>query len=372
MLILGIESSADESSIALVKDGKEIIKNITISQINKHKDFNGIVPELAAREHLTNLPFILENNFTKDELLNVDYIALTTAPGLAPALQVGKSFTNGLSYALNKPIIKINHVHAHGYAVFLERDYQNNLPQFPMLMLVASGGHTQLMLFKENITQFEILGSTIDDAAGEAFDKIACMLDLGYPGGPIIESLALKGDNKAFKFPRPLLDKNNLDFSFSGLKTAVRYHIEDYEKLVKKSTYNYYLNQSTNNKLLDNEYFTDSINEKNDSKSKKNPSKNLELNEKTKQLLKNYWIQDTCASFQQAVVDVLINKTAKATTDYKVKSVVIGGGVSANSFLINSLANKITNELKTPFYYPSIQFSGDNAAMIAGLAFHLI
>ena len=273
MKILGIESSCDETAAALVDytGGRfSVLSNVVASQIEIHKKTKGVVPEVAARCHVEAIiPVIKEamQNETKP-----DAIAITKGPGLVTSLRIGVDTARTLSFFWGVPMIGVNHLEGHIYASVL----QNTAIEFPALCLVVSGGHTELVLMKKHL-DYKIIGETRDDAAGEAFDKVAKILDLGYPGGPEISKLAKEGNPKAIDFPRPMIDSKDFDFSFSGLKTAVLYYVKN----LKPKTYN----------------------------------------------LK----PDICASFEQAVVDVLVAKTICAAKKYKVKTVILGGGVSANN-----------------------------------------
>ncbi|MFH1392502.1 MAG: tRNA (adenosine(37)-N6)-threonylcarbamoyltransferase complex transferase subunit TsaD [bacterium] len=284
MQILAIETSCDETAIALLDDFK-IIKNLVASQVKIHAPFGGVVPHLAAREHEKNLPILF-----KKIKSDFDLVAVTIGPGLSPCLWRGINFAK----KLNKPIISVNHLSGHIYA---------NWPfEFPALALIVSGGHTQLVSITKH-QDYKILGQTRDDAAGEAFDKVAKLLNLGYPGGPIIEKMAKKGNAEKYALPRPMINSKNYDFSFSGLKTAVLY-------LVRSVKINKF---------------------------------------------------DLCASFQKAVIDVLLFKTQKAVQEFKPRSLVFGGGVMANQ----ALRKAIKNSLHAKYYIPNIKFCLDNAAMIA-------
>ena len=309
MLILGIETSCDETSVAIVEDGKKTLDCNISSQIKTHSEFGGVVPEIAARMHsealLSLIDLTLKN--TGVSLRNIDALAVTSEPGLIGALLVGTSSAKALAYALDKPLIPVNHILGHLYAANLE--YEIN---YPVIGLIISGGHT-LLLKADNFTEYKILGSTVDDAAGESFDKVAKMLDLGYPGGPIIEKNALNGNPSAISFPRPMINDNNFNFSFSGLKTSVYLYSQ----------------------------------------------KNIETMNKS----------DVCASFQSAVFDVLIHKTIQAARTMNIGNIIIGGGVAANKTLKNRF--KQTVDADTKIYFPSLNLCADNAAMIAGAAYHL-
>lgn len=318
MLILGIETSCDETSASLVKDGREILSSIILSQDTLHRNFGGVVPEIACRAHLESIMGVINNALAdaKIQLTEIDAIAVVNTPGLIGALLIGVTAAKTLCMVLDKPLIATDHLHAHIYANNLE---YADIP-YPAVSLVVSGGHTILFL-SESETKHVPLGWTIDDAAGEAFDKVAKILGLGYPGGPIIDKLARRGNQCAVTFPRAYLEKDSLDFSFSGLKTAVLY---------------YYRGQDLKN--------TD------------------------KKTLSDQKIADIAASFQEAVVDVLVDKTALAAKMYNVRGILTGGGVAANSRLRQRLKDK-SKELSIPVYCPSVRLCTDNAAMVAGLAY---
>lgn len=315
MLILAIETSCDETSVAILKDGKKLLSNIVYSQEKMHAKFGGIVPEIAARKHIeTIIPTINKALVKANTKLNkIDYIAITNGPGLITSLMIGIDTAKSLSFALKIPIIPIHHTESHIYSNFIE----NNEIKFPALALVVSGGHTNLILMKDH-GKYEEIGSTRDDAAGEAFDKVAKLLNIGYPGGPIISEKADMGNSRAYAFPRPMINSSDFDFSFSGLKT-------DVFRLVQKK------------------------------KGKFTPQE----------------INNICASFQMAVVDVLVSKTIKAAAKYNVASVLLAGGVSANKLLRRKLKSAVNQELEnTEFYYPDFQYCTDNAAMVAQAAYY--
>lgn len=318
MLILGIETSCDETSASLVKDGREILSSIVLSQDVLHRTFGGVVPEIACRAHVESIISVINNALidAKIPLTEIDAIAVVNTPGLIGALLIGVTAAKTLCMALDIPLIAIDHLHAHIYANNLESDTIS----YPAISLVVSGGHTILFL-SESETKHAPLGWTIDDAAGEAFDKVSKILGLGYPGGPIIDKLARHGNPRAVTFPRTYLEKDSLDFSFSGLKTAVLYHCRG---------------QDIKN--------TDA----------KTPSDQI--------------IADIAASFQEAVVDVLVDKTALAAKRYNVRGILTGGGVAANSRLRQRLKDK-SEDLSIPVYCPSTRLCTDNAAMVAGLAY---
>jgi len=308
MNILGIESSCDETSIAVICNGE--LKSNLISSQHFHKDFGGVVPELSSRAHLQIITPLLKQALAQAEISKeeIDVISATAGPGLIGAVLVGLTFAKGLSFSLNKPFVPVNHIEGHIYSGFL----MNEKPTFPYLCLVISGGHT-LLLIVESETKIIKLGSTIDDAAGEAFDKTAKMLGLGYPGGIKIQDEAEKGNPDAIDFPISQC-KNEYDFSFSGLKTAVlRYIQKEYGSSVE-------IPQSK--------------------------------------------IPDIAASFQKAAVEALAQKSERALKNYKVNSISVVGGVAANKYLRNRFS-EISEKYKKKLVIPDLQFCGDNAAMIA-------
>jgi len=313
MKIFGIETSCDDTTASVVEDGVKVLSNVIASSIDLHQTTGGVVPEVAAREHLRQISPVVDKALTDAgcEWKDIDAIAVTTSPGLIASLLVGINTAQTIAYIHQKPLIEVNHVHGHIYANFLERETP---PQFPILVLTVSGGHNELMLMRGH-HDFEKLGETLDDAAGEAFDKVARLLGLGYPGGPIISKLAEAGNPEAFSFPRPMLDKENrLNFSFSGLKSAVRREVEQLKKV------------------------DDQI------------------------------IADLCASFQQAVIEVLVDKLVLATQEHEVKEVHLAGGVSANGLLRKIAREKLPDKL--PLHWPVEHiFCTDNAAMIAGAGY---
>ncbi len=308
MRILAIESSCDETAVAvLVGDGEKVTleSSLVRSQIDIHEEYGGVVPEVAAREHLEMIMPMLRRLVPSDGE-GIDAIAVTAGPGLAPALRVGVETAKALATFWNKPLVPVCHLEGHIYAAWL-----SGAPVFPALALIVSGGHTELVLMKGH-GDFGRLGETIDDAAGEAFDKVAKMLGLGYPGGPKVDLLAKNGDKTAFNFPRAMLDPKKLDFSFSGLKTSVLYTLREHE-----------------NELAD-ETFRANI----------------------------------AASFEEAVVDVLVKKTRQALERTGAKSVILAGGVAANKTLRNRLS-ELSTETGVPLFLPDFKYSLDNAAMIA-------
>lgn len=305
MLILGIETSCDETAVAIVENGKKIRANVVSSQLKIHRPFGGVVPELASRAHLEFLPLALDSALRQSNLSlsDIKAIAVTCGPGLIGCLIVGVSLAKSLSYVLHLPLIGVNHLEGHLHSYLLTRDIKP-----PFVGLVVSGGHTSLVLVKD-YGDYSSLGETRDDAAGEAYDKVARMLELGYPGGPLIERLARDGNPESIKFPRAI--PNSLDFSFSGLKTAVLYYIRQHG--------------ITN-------------------------------------------AADIAASFQAAVVDTLVKKCLMALKKTGVKKIVLGGGVSANSALRRALKEAGKKE-GVGVYFPPKRLSTDNAAMIAAIGY---
>ncbi|MBD3374929.1 tRNA (adenosine(37)-N6)-threonylcarbamoyltransferase complex transferase subunit TsaD [candidate division KSB1 bacterium] len=306
MLVLGIETSCDETSAAVV-DKNRTLSNIVATQ-TEHIEFGGVVPEFASRAHIRQLPTIVRMALKKADvqICDLDGCAVTYGPGLAGSLLIGLLFCKGLAQSLKIPWIGINHLEGHIMAVAAEKAP----PDFPYLALVVSGGHT-LLVKVENPLQYEIVGRTIDDAAGEAFDKTAKILGLGYPGGPIIERHAKNGNGRAIDFPRAMLDKNHLDFSFSGLKTAVLYYAQSL-----------------------------STRERQDK------------------------VDDIAASFQQAVIDVLVEKSMRALERFKIKNFILSGGVARNSTLRDAFSHSC-RENQIDFRVPAPELCTDNAAMIA-------
>jgi len=302
MIILGIETSCDETSICILKDGKEVLANIVSSQIDIHKEFGGVVPEIASRHHIKNISYVLDEALEKAgiELKDVTAIAVTYGPGLVGALLVGVSFAKSLAYALNVPLVPVHHIQGHIAANYLTS--QELKP--PFISLVVSGGHSHIIEVKD-YTKFKILAKTRDDAVGEAFDKVARVLGLGYPGGPKVSRLAKDGQD-TYKLPTTKFD--NLDFSFSGIKTAV-----------------------------------------------------LNLANKEKDNLRK---ADVAKSFENNVCNVLIENTIKAMKERGIKNVALAGGVAANNVLREALKTK-TSENGFKAYIPNLEYCTDNAAMIA-------
>ena len=305
MKTLGIETSCDETAIAVYDSKEGIIGESIHSQIKMHAKYGGVVPELASRDHCLKIVEVLNNALGKNSINSIDKIAYTSGPGLLGALLIGESFAQGLSTALNIPLIPINHLEGHLMSPMME------FPEIkmPFICLLVSGGHSMIVDVKEK-GNYEIIGQSRDDAVGEAFDKVAKLLELGYPGGPPLEKIALDGNPDAYDFPRPMINSDNLDMSLSGLKTAVLYTVKKIESL---------------------------------DESKK---------------------ADISASFQKAITDLLVTKIKKSIQETNRKDVIIAGGVAANKF-IRSEFKKLEGLLGIKVYYPDLKYCGDNASMIA-------
>ena len=313
MLVLGIESSCDECSAAVVEDGRRILSNEIATQIEIHKAYDGVVPEIASRTHTEWISGVVDNAL-KDaglKIADIDGIAVTNRPGLIGSLMVGLSFAKGLSLSAGKPFVGVDHIMAHLYASRLEKEVE-----YPYLGLLVSGGHTIISIVR-GFDQIEVLGTTIDDACGEAYDKVAKHYGFGYPGGAVIDTMAMKGDSASFNFPDPSLHKgeHRYDVSYSGLKTAVinqldQFHVEGYDKTP----------------------------------------------------------ENIAAAFQKAAINMLTKRLFKAVADTGINKIVAGGGVAANSYLRESLKAKSNIEVT----FPSMILCTDNAAMIAGLGYHYL
>jgi N6-L-threonylcarbamoyladenine synthase len=360
--ILGIESSGDETAAAVVRSGEQLISNVVASQIATHQPYGGVVPELASREHLRAIVPVVKQALVeaKQTYDSVDAIAVTRGPGLAGALLVGISYAKALAFALDKPLIAVNHLEGHIHAVLLEeRQKGNHELQFPVLALVVSGGHTHLYLATQNQLSwtYENIGHTRDDAAGEAFDKVAKLLGLGYPGGPVIDRLAPRGDPKAVKFPpaqikhadrRGRLDGREVDshnellprfdFSYSGIKTAILRYVEAHDMRSAIETRRQALAKIPKPKLEDYLAHCDKL------------------------------TLDLVASFQRAIVQDLVGKTLAAARAYDVATLFVTGGVAANQELRQTFEREAGKE-GLPVYFPSRLLSTDNAAMIAAAAY---
>ena len=326
MLILGIETSCDETSASVIEvnEGRITVRtNIVSSQVKKHAPFGGVVPSLAAREHIKNLPYVLEEALGDLSMDEIDLIAVTSGPGLISSLLVGTTFAKTLAYKYQKNIIGVNHMEGHIYSNWLKPagkfsifNFQFSKERiFPALCLIVSGGHTQLTLMTD-YGKYKTIGQTVDDAAGEAFDKIARILELGYPGGPAIqvEAEKIKTSDKwqEIKLPRPMINSKNYNFSFAGLKTAVLYKVRELTK--------------------------------------KYPLEKIR--------------SEMAHKAQEAIIDVLIQKTIRATKEFKVKSIMLSGGVSANKLLRQRLI-EAGEKQKVFVFVPDSEYTTDNAAMIA-------
>ena len=318
MLILGIESSCDETAAAVVRDGTEILSSVISSQINKHRPFGGVVPELASREHLEKIEPVVDQAIQDSgvTLKDIDGIAVTQGPGLIGSLLVGVCFAKALAFGLDKPIVGVNHIEGHVYSVVFE----NPKIEYPALALIVSGGHTNLFFIPEE-GKYKVVSRTRDDAAGEAFDKVAKMLGLGYPGGPVIENIAKQGDPKSVKFTKAKISDGRPDFSFSGLKTAVSRYIRE---------------QGIEPVIHDK--------------------------------LPSQAIVDLAASFQASVVDSLVGTMEKQAIDLQPKTLIVAGGVACN-LALREAAEKMAERVGVPVYFPSKHLSTDNAAMIAAAGY---
>lgn len=312
--ILGIESTCDETAAAVVVDGYDVRSNVVATQVELHAKYRGVVPEIASRAHIENILPVIREAIEKAQmpLEAIDAVSVTHRPGLIGSLLIGVTAAKTLAWALGKPLIGVDHVHAHLYSVMLE---SNPTIPMPAVGLAVSGGHTALYRL-EDLDRVELIGSTIDDAMGEAYDKVGAILGLGYPGGPVIDQLAKEGSAEAVKFPRTMLGRDSLDFSFSGLKTAVLYHVRGYQ-------------------------------------GRERPAGSVTPRE----------VRDVAASFQAACVDVITKKLQRAVRQTRARSVIVGGGVSANRGLREALSH-----FPVPVFFPALRYCTDNAAMSAGLA----
>lgn len=305
MRILAIESSCDETSVAIVEDGKRVLCNVVYTQIEIHKLYGGVVPEVASRRHIEKITYVIDAAMKEANLTytDIDKIAVTSEPGLIGSLMVGVNAAKTIGLAYHLPVIMVNHIYGHIYANYLESDFT-----FPLIALVVSGGHTELVYMQEHY-RFEVLGETLDDAVGEAYDKVARVVEVGYPGGPILDKMAQLGQ-PTYPLPHVKLGKDSYDFSFSGLKSAVINLHNKYQAKGEKLNYN-----------------------------------------------------DLACSFQEAVVDVLVSKTIRAAKEYNAKQVLIAGGVAANSGLRRRMQEAM-DKIGVNLTVPSIQNCTDNAAMI--------
>ncbi len=313
LISLAIETSCDETSVAVLRNGREVMANIIYSQIEIHEKYGGVVPEIASRSHVDKISSIVDEAMATAKIAfkDLDFISTTYGPGLVGALLVGMSTAKALAFSLGIPLVPVNHIEGHIFANFIE--YPDLEP--PLLSLVVSGGHTHLIYVKD-YQSFEVLGKTRDDASGEAYDKVARTLGLGYPGGPLIDQLAKEGDASQIKFPRTYLEKDSLDFSFSGIKSAVLNYI-------------------------------------NGCKMKSQP----------------IVAANVAASFQEAVVEVLVDKMELAIERTGVKQIALAGGVAANSYLREEM-EKLAKRKAVDFYRPSLKLCTDNAAMIGCVGYY--
>lgn len=316
MLILGIETSCDETAASVVKNGIDIISNVISSSIKRHKKYGGVVPEIATRHHVENIDKVIGSSLYEAglKIKDIDAVAVTDGPGLAGALLTGISCAKAISFRINKPLIAVDHLKAHIYSAIMIKD----APSFPFIGLVISGGHTRLYLV-EDYDRFKLLGDTLDDAIGEAYDKVSKILGLGYPGGPVIDRLAKKGDPDAIRFTCKSV-KDTLDFSFSGIKTAVLYYVNAHKAGLK----------AEGSRLK----------------------------------------ADIAASFQEAVLRVIVGNSIKAMEKYKIKSFVVGGGVSANS-RFREMMQREARYRDFQLYFPPFSLCSDNAAMVAGFGYRV-
>lgn len=301
---LGIETSCDETSVAVLKDEREILSNIVYSQAHLHDKYGGVVPEVASRNHIKKLPFVVKEALDQAgiDFSDISLIGATYGPGLVGPLLVGLSYAKAVAYALNKPFVGVNHLEGHIFAHYLENP---DAPP-PFLALIVSGGHTLLVEVRA-YGEYEVLGETRDDAAGEAFDKVGKLLGLGYPAGAAVDHLARQGNPQAIALPRPMLDSDSLEFSFAGLKTAIVYYLRDHRDADRA---------------------------------------------------------DVAASFQEAVVDVLVEKTRRAAQQLHIRRIVVVGGVAANS----RLRERLRAQKELEVFFPRMELCTDNAAMIAACA----
>ncbi len=323
MLILGIESSCDETSAAVVEDGRRILANLIASQISVHSRYGGVVPELASRQHLAHIGPIVDAALERAGvgLERIDAVAVTQGPGLVGSLLVGLCFAKSVAYARNIPLLAVDHLEGHIRAAYMERPASEPIP-YPAVSLVVSGGHTGLYLMKEE-ARYELVGKTRDDAAGEAYDKVAKRLGLGYPGGPVIDRLARHGDPKAIPLPIAHISDGSQDFSFSGLKTAVLRAIRE---------------------------------------------RGIEALAAGEDPMDRPEILDLAASFQKAVVDALVTTTKPVCRRFHARAILVSGGVAANSGL-RAEFGRLGEKLGVPVVFPSVGLSTDNAAMIAAAGY---
>jgi len=323
-VILAIETSCDETAAAVVEDGRHIRSNVVASQIDIHRRYGGIFPEIASRQHILALPTVIQDAMTGARVgwNDLDAVAVTYGPGLAGSLLVGVNAAKGMALSLDRPLIAVNHLEGHIYSNWLETDGAALEPAFPSVCLIVSGGHTELVLIRDHL-HYQVLGRTLDDAAGEAFDKVARLMGLGYPGGPAIQEAARRGSPAAFDLPRARLS-GRLDFSFSGLKTAVLRIVQRY---------------------------TDRVQSPADAAVVQLPLRALP-------------VANLAASFEMAVVDVLVDKTCRAAVSFDAAEILIAGGVSANA----TLRREMVSRADRPVRVPPLFLCTDNAAMVGAVA----
>jgi N6-L-threonylcarbamoyladenine synthase len=409
MNILAIETSCDETSVAIVRDGRYILSNVVASQIDLHRKYGGVVPELASRQHVLTIVPVLEEAFERAGLswVNIDAVAVTRGPGLSPALLVGVNAAKAIAFARSKPLVAVNHIEGHIYSNWLipEKEAAEGRaqpePRLPAVLLVVSGGHTELV-FMTGHGQYRLLGKTVDDAAGEAFDKAARILGLGYPGGPAIQKASEQGDHERFNFPRATV-KGTYDFSFSGVKTALLRKVQEFGIAGRKPepwqkteartaaaqparpgseapARNVPHMSLETGKLVDISSFSaeDSPAEVPQTQVhvpvQPPPPVRVAHTEHPEERRHGAEVQsdqplpvsDLAASFQAAVVDALIEKTAAAADEFRAAEVLVAGGVAANALLRERLGDR----LRVPFRYPPLVLCTDNAAMIAAAAYY--
>ncbi len=327
-LILGVETSCDETAAAIVADGRRILANVVASQVELHREYGGVFPEMASRQHVLDLVPVIRQTLSQADAdwSALDAIAVTSGPGLVGSLLVGVNMVKAIAWAKGLPLIGVNHLEAHLYANWLECATDNGAtsesPALPLICLIVSGGHTAVVLMTD-YGQYQILGQTLDDAAGEAFDKVARLLGLGYPGGPAIQAAADSGDPERFDLPRAILHEG-YDFSFSGLKTAVLRLVKQYER----------------------------------------PSSSDQRPKEAHQTIE-LPVADIAASFQAAVVDVLVEKTKRAAQEFQVREVLLAGGVASNRLL----RQRIRTAIDLPVRFPPPVYCTDNAAMVAAAGY---
>jgi N6-L-threonylcarbamoyladenine synthase len=345
-LILGIESSCDETAAAIVAGGRRILSSVVASQVDVHRKYGGVVPELASREHLRQIVPVVREAVEQAgvELRDVDAIAVTRGPGLIGSLLVGVTYGKALALSLGKPLIAVNHLEGHVHAVLLEAHAAGRVPQLPAVCLIVSGGHTILYRVESNSANgavrfsYRRIGGTRDDAAGEAYDKVAKMLALGYPGGPVIDRIAEHGNARAVRFGEPKMKGNAYDFSFSGIKTAVLYYLRRNPQLQPEI-------DARQQALTRGERSADGL-----------------------RALSSAATLDLIASFQRSVVDDLVTRTLAAAEQHAARTVLVSGGVAANSELRRSFESEVARR-GIAVYFPSRALSTDNAAMIAAAGY---